>query len=164
MLGRGLLDRGPLGRGLLGRARAGAARDEGTTIPLILGFFLIGVLVVAGSVAASDAYLDQQSVQSICDGAALAAVTQLNDLPMYQEDFAQRDRLPIAAARDSVAAYLSRDADRASVTVESIDLGGDGAVSLVCSRTMGLAFGSLFGHPHGIAHRAVATAVAPTGS
>ena len=47
--------------------------DTGSTIPLIIGFFLISMLMVAGSVAAGDAFVQQRGLQDVCDGAALAA-------------------------------------------------------------------------------------------
>ena len=51
------------------------ADDRGSTIPLILGCFVVAFLIVAGSVAAGDAFLQQRNLQSVCDGAAAAAAT-----------------------------------------------------------------------------------------
>lgn len=45
--------------------------------------------------------------------------------------------------------------------IESAQLDDEGALTLTCSQRMDLAFGTLFGHPDGIVHRATATARAP---
>ena len=54
--------------------------DRGSTVPLILGFFLIALLVVAGAVALGDAFVDQRNLQDVCDGAAAAAAASAADL------------------------------------------------------------------------------------
>ena len=52
--------------------------DRGSTIPLILGFFLIGLLMVGGAVLASDAFTHQRDLQSVCDGAAIAGANAID--------------------------------------------------------------------------------------
>ncbi|MDQ2751380.1 MAG: pilus assembly protein TadG-related protein, partial [Actinomycetota bacterium] len=56
------------------------ADDRRTTIPLILGFFIIALITVAGAVAAGDAFVQQRGLQDVCDGAAAAAAAGGADL------------------------------------------------------------------------------------
>ena len=60
--------------------RRDLADEQGSTFPLIIGFFLLAMLVVAGSVAAGDAFVQQRGLQDTCDGAALAAAASAVDL------------------------------------------------------------------------------------
>ena len=48
--------------------------DTGSTIPMILGFFLLAMLMVAGSIALGQAFVQQRDLQDVCDGAAAAGV------------------------------------------------------------------------------------------
>jgi hypothetical protein len=120
--------------------------DRGSTIPLILGFFLIALLVVAGAVALGDAFVDQRSLQDVCDGAAAAAAASAADLDRTQ-GLAADGSLRFADVHRAVADYLARDAQRRQVQV-SVVLSGDGTrITLTCHQTMSLAFGAVFGRP-----------------
>jgi uncharacterized membrane protein len=118
--------------------------DRGSTIPLILGFFLIALLVVAGAVALGDAFVDQRNLQDVCDGAAAAAAASAADLDR-EHGLTSGGSLRFADVESAVAAYLSRDAGRRDVHVGAV-LSDDGTrLTLHCEQTMSLAFGGFFG-------------------
>src|SRR4051794_17199205 len=107
------------------RFRTGTPRtdEQGTTIPLILGFFIVALLMVAGSIAASDAALDQRNLQHVCDGAALAGANALDSDRVFDGELGARASLPIGTAAESaVADYLQRDSQRSDVRIESAAL------------------------------------------
>lgn len=145
-------------------ARWVLAREDGTTIPLILGFFVLALYMVAGSIAASDAFLDQRNLQSACDGAALAGANALDPTSVYGSDLGSRSTLPVGVVEDAVAGYLYDDPALAGIQIESIELGDGSAVRLGCSQRMDLAFGYLFGRPSGITHHVTATSRSRLGS
>ena len=72
----------------------------GSTIPLVLGFFLIGLLVVAGAVLASDAFTRQRDLQSVCDGAAVAGANAIDAPAARTRGLATA--LPLAAVQAAV--------------------------------------------------------------
>ena len=43
--------------------------ERGSTLPFVLVCWLVAALMAFGAIAASDAFLEQQSVQAACDGA-----------------------------------------------------------------------------------------------
>lgn len=140
------------------RRQCGAESELGSTIPLILGFFVIAMLVVGGSVAAADAYLDQRALQSVCDGAALAGVNALDDAAVFDDDFGGYGDLPLGDVDAAVAQYLGRDAGRSDVQIESLIVTGDATVELVCVQRLPLVFGEAFGYGDGVEHRVAAAA------
>jgi uncharacterized membrane protein len=134
------------------RIRHRMTGDRGSTIPLILGFFLIGLLVVAGAVMASDAFTQQRDLQSVCDGAAVAGANAIDSATARTHPLTTT--LPLAAVQAAVQSYLAADAGRADVTVEA-GLSADGATVLAdCRIRTRLAFASLIGHPNGIEQHA----------
>ncbi len=64
-------------------------------MPLVLLFFVLALLLVAGTVAASAAFLAQRDLQSDCDGAAVVAANALDAAGFYGSDRAG-DALPLA--------------------------------------------------------------------
>ncbi|HEX2902880.1 MAG TPA: pilus assembly protein TadG-related protein [Jatrophihabitans sp.] len=139
-----------------GGARIDWAADEGSTIPLVLGFFLIGLLMVAGAVMASDAYTKQRDLQSVCDGAALAAANSLDSRAARTATLS--GTLPLATVQAATASYLARDPERAQVRI-SATLSPDGrTVHAACTRHTTLAFGAVIGHRNGIDVHATASA------
>jgi hypothetical protein len=132
--------------------------ERGSTVPLILGFFLLALIMVAGSVAAASAYLAQRSLQSICDGAALAGASSLDVHEVFEGDLGGYGDLPLAAADTAIERYLSRDAARAGVRIEHAEIEAGVSVVLDCQQHTGLAFGALFGYADGVDHHARATA------
>ncbi|HEY0167014.1 MAG TPA: pilus assembly protein TadG-related protein [Jatrophihabitans sp.] len=130
------------------RPRPKFADDRGSTIPLILGFFLIGLMVVAAAVMASDAFTQQRDLQSVCDGAAVAGANAIDGPAARTRELT--GTLPLAAVQAAVQSYLAADAGRAEVSVLAA-LSADGATVLAdCRAHTELAFAGLIGHPDGI--------------
>jgi hypothetical protein len=138
--------------------KPGEPPDRGSTVPLILGFFLIAFLMVAGSIAASDAYLDQRALQSACDGAALAGVGAIDESVAFTSGVGQYDSLPLGPARAAAQTYLLRDAGRSLVRIENSSIADGSTLTLTCVERTPLAFGSMFGFGDGLEHRAHASA------
>ena len=118
--------------------------DRGSTVPLILGFFLISLLLVAGAVALGDAFVDQRNLQDICDGAAAAAAASSVDLDR-EHGLTAGGSLRFADVDAAVADYLARDAARREVHVDA-SVSDDGTrITLTCEQQMSLALGAFFG-------------------
>lgn len=132
----------------LRRALRAVADDRGSTIPLILGFFLIGLLVVAAAVMASDAFTQQRDLQSVCDGAAVTGANAIDGPAARTRELT--GTLPLAAVQAAVQDYLAADSGRAEVTVQAA-LSDDGSAVLAdCRARTELAFAGLLGRPDGI--------------
>ena len=122
----------------------------------MLGFFLIGLLMVAGAVMASDAYTQQRDLQSICDGAAIAAANSVDARAARTETLS--GNLPLADVQRTAQAYLARDPGRAGVQIDTA-LSADGqTVHADCQRHTKLAFGAVIGRSHGVDEHATASA------
>jgi len=115
---------------------------------LILGFFLIGLMMVAGAVMASDAFTQQRDLQSVCDGAAVAGANAI-DGPVARTRVLA-GALPLAAVQSAVQSYLAADPGRAEVQVQAVLSADGGAVLADCRSHTQLAFAGLLGHPDGI--------------
>ena len=142
------------------------ADDRGSTIPLILGFFLIALVAVGAAVALSDAFARQRDLQSICDGAAVRAANAADQTALHGAGTA-REALPLTDVDAAVSAYLTDTAgsDGSSGTSAvrisgSVDETGT-TVRLSCARHSRVAFGALIGHPAGIEQTATAQARSP---
>ncbi|MFL6164224.1 MAG: pilus assembly protein TadG-related protein [Jatrophihabitantaceae bacterium] len=136
--------------------RVDLTAEDGSTIPLVLGFFLIGLLVVAGAVLASDAFTQQRDLQSICDGAALAAANAVDFRAARTQPLDQA--LPLAGVQQAAEGYLARDPGRAAVNI-SARLSPDGRTVLAdCRRHTQLAFGAVIGRADGVEQHATAHA------
>jgi Flp pilus assembly protein TadG len=134
--------------------------DRGSTLPLILGFFLLALLMVAGSVAAGDAFVQQRGLQDVCDGAATAAAASGVDLGRGG-DLEHESALRFGDVQAAVAAYLGRDPSRSSVRVRA-ELSPDArTLTLTCEQTEQIAFGAMFGKGGGVHHRVTSSARAP---
>ena len=55
------------------RVRAALAADEGSTLPLVIFFGFLGLLVVLLVTAATSLYLEKKRLFTLADGAALVA-------------------------------------------------------------------------------------------
>jgi hypothetical protein len=130
--------------------------DRGSTIPLILGFFMIALLMVAGSIALGQAFDQQRNLQDICDGAAAAAAASAADLDRGAGVGAD-DSLKFADVSRAVDAYLARDSSRRRIHVRVALSRDHERLTLTCEQTTGLALGGLFGHAQ-IRHRARSSA------
>jgi uncharacterized membrane protein len=137
------------------------ADDRGSTIPLILGFFVVAMSVVAGAVAAGDAFVQQRDLQSVCDGAAAAAVSSADLGRARETGEIGTDALRLVNVQAAVDTYLGRDSTRSSVRVDAVLSGDAETVSLGCVRRSDIAFGALFGKGDGVEHHASSSARAP---
>lgn len=138
-----------------------AARDDerGSTLPFVLVCWLVAALMAFGAIAASDAFLEQQEVQSVCDGAALAAANAADEAVLYTSGVSSDLPLTRATAQTAVADQL---ADAASA-LDSWAAETDGVeVTVRCTRSVEIAFGWLFLGGEPLERTAVASARAPT--
>lgn len=134
--------------------------DDGSTLPLILGFFLIALLMVAGSVAAGDAFVQQRGLQDVCDGAATAAAASAVDLGRGGALDGEQ-ALQFGDVSRAVGAYLSRDPSRQGVRVTARFSPDRRTLTLTCEQTEHIAFGAMFGKGAGVHHVVTASARAP---
>lgn len=133
--------------------------ERGSTLPLILGFFLIALLVIAGSVAAGDAFVQQRGLQDVCDGAATAAAAAAVEVGRGGA-LADESALQFSDAEAAISEYLARDPDRAGVRA-TVQLSADRrALTLTCEQTERIAFGAMFGYGDGVHHRVTSSAAA----
>jgi Flp pilus assembly protein TadG len=140
--------------------RDGEAGERGSTLPLILVCWTLAALMVFGAIAASDAFLEQQEVQSVCDSAALAAANRTDEAIVYSTGVGAELPLSRAAAQAAVADQL---ADGGTV-LDSWSAETDGAeVTVRCTRYVDIAFGRLFLGGEQLERTAIASARAPTG-
>lgn len=130
--------------------------DRGSTIPLMIGFFIVAGLLLTGGVVASAAFLAQRELQAGCDGAAVAGATGFTRIPGAGDGLAFDN----VVGRAAIADYLQQTwgADAAGVDV-TIDVTGDRVV-LTCSRTAHVPFEAVFA-PDGIRQTTTASADAP---
>ncbi len=126
--------------------------DRGSTIPLILGFFLIGLLMVAGAVLAGDAFTKQRDLQSVCDGAAIAGANAIDGPTARTHEL--DGTLPLAAVQAAVQDYLTRDPARTPVQVQAALSADGGTVLADCRSHTTPAFAGVIGHPGGIEQHA----------
>lgn len=134
--------------------------DRGSTLPLILGFFLIALILVAGSVAAGDAFVQQRGLQDVCDGAATAAAASAVSIPRGP-DIEPSEALSFTGVEAAAAAYLARDPSRANVRIAASLSDNATVLTLSCSETTHIAFGAMFGKGDGVRHTATSSARAP---
>jgi hypothetical protein len=136
-----------------GRARVGPnsdpGTDEGSTIPLILGFWMVAMVMVAGAVALGDAFTKQRDLQSICDGAALAAANSGDPASVHGGGLNGSDALPLARVTEAVTSYLSRGENRGVQADAVVDRDGV-TVRVTCRRHVRITFGAVLGRPGGI--------------
>ena len=84
-----------------------APAEEGQTSVLVVGFFVVVALLVVVVIDASAAYLRKQHLDSLADGAALAAVEAIRGDAVYEQGLGERADLDPEAARRHVAEYLA---------------------------------------------------------
>jgi Flp pilus assembly protein TadG len=133
--------------------------EAGSTLPFVLVCWLVGALMVFGAIAASDAFLEQQQVQSVCDGAALAAADQADEAVVYAQGVGAHLPLTRSAAETAVADQLTD----AGVSLDAWSAETDGAeVTVRCTRSVHIAFDWLFLGGNPLERTAVASARAPT--
>lgn len=133
--------------------------ERGSTLPFVLLCWLVAALMVFGGIAASDAFLEQQQVQAVCDGAALAAAGRTDEAVVYTSGVGATLPLTAAGAQAAVAAHLAADGSRLDAWSASTD--GE-EVTMRCTRFTDVAFGWLFLGGRPLERTAVASARAPT--
>lgn len=83
-------------------------RDEsGQTSVLIIGLAIVLVMMVALVVDASAAYLRRQGLDSLADGAALAAADGIQGRQVYEGGLGEHAQIDPEVAEELVASYLS---------------------------------------------------------
>lgn len=116
-------------------------REDGQTALLIVGFFLVAVLLVVVVVDASAAYLRRQELDSLADGAALAAADAVREEQVYTEGLGETAALDPVAARQQVADYLAQvGAHRAYRGLRWTVTAGEGSVEVRLSTPLHLPF------------------------
>ncbi|MGK5112938.1 MULTISPECIES: pilus assembly protein TadG-related protein [unclassified Geodermatophilus] len=139
--------------------QTGDAAERGSTLPLVLVCWLVAALMAFGAIAASDAFLEQQEVQSVCDGAALAAANATDEAALYATGVGATLPLTRASTQAAVADQLADGGG--GLDAWSTDT--DGAeVTVTCTRSVQIAFGWLFLGGEPLERTAVASARAPT--
>jgi Flp pilus assembly protein TadG len=139
--------------------RDGEAGERGSTLPFVLVCWLVAALMVFGAIAASDAFLEQQEVQSVCDGAALAAANHTDEAVLYFTGVGDELPLTRATAQAAVADQLADG----GTALDSWSAETDGAeVTVRCTRYVDIAFGWLFLGGEQLERTATASARAPT--
>jgi Flp pilus assembly protein TadG len=134
--------------------------DRGSTLPLILGFFLLALTLVAGSVAAGDAFVQQRGLQDVCDGAATAVAATAIDIERGA-GVEPSESLSFTEVQAAAAAYLAREPSRAGVDVAASLSPDAQTLTLTCTETTQIAFGAMFGKGGGVHHTATSSARAP---
>jgi Putative Flp pilus-assembly TadE/G-like len=81
--------------------------EAGTTSVLIVGFAMVLVMMLAVVVDASSAYLRRQGLDSLADGAALAAADGIQGRQVYEGGLGEHAQIDPVVARRLVASYLS---------------------------------------------------------
>jgi hypothetical protein len=133
--------------------------QRGSTLPFVLVCWLVAALMAFGAIAASDAFLEQQEVQAVCDGAALAAANRADEALLYTSGVGSELPLTRAGAQAAVADQLADGGDR----LDSWSAETDGAeVTVRCTRYVEIAFGWLFLGGQELERTATASARAPT--
>lgn len=82
-------------------------REHGQTSILIIGFAIVVLLMVVVVVDASAAYLRRQGLDSLADGAALAAADGVQREQVYEEGLGERAQIDAGVAQAYAADYLA---------------------------------------------------------
>ncbi len=88
------------------RPRTAPRGQRGSVSLLIVGFAIVAIMMVAVAVDASAAYLRRTGLDSLADGAALAAADGIRAERVYEGGLGDRADLDPEVARRYVADYL----------------------------------------------------------
>ena len=125
-------------------------------IPMIIMAFIVGGLVIVGSVVAGAAFLAQRDLQSVCDGAAIAGAQALDDPDFYHNGVGSDSALPLGGVQQAVDTYAAQDDSHVGMIASVAD--DHVTVSVACSKTSHLTFGAVFGYGSGLDQHATAHA------
>lgn len=105
-------------------------QQSGQTSLLIIGFAIVVVMMVAVVVDASAAYLRRQGLDSMADGAALAAADGVQGEQVYQGGLGEHAEIDPVAAQRYVADYLAAlgAAEKYPGLTYSVDMTDDSVV------------------------------------
>jgi hypothetical protein len=100
--------------------RAALAADDGSTLPLVAFFGMLGLLVVLLVTAATSLYLEKKRLFTIADGAALVGAESFELTEVHLTPDGPRPLLDDAGVASAVADYLDGNpaADLDGLTVE----------------------------------------------
>ncbi|MBN9606509.1 MAG: glycosyltransferase [Actinomycetales bacterium] len=87
--------------------RAALARDDGSTLPLVLGFGALALVLVLVVAAASSLYLERKRLFTLADGAALVGAESFGLDDVENVDGRLIPRLDPAEVDAAVAAYVA---------------------------------------------------------
>ena len=132
--------------------------ERGSTLPFVVVCWTVAALMAFGAIAASDAFLEQQEVQSVCDGAALAAANAADEAVLYTDGVGTDLPLTRETAQAAVADQLADG----GTALDAWSAETEGAeVTVRCTRHVEIAFGWLFLGGRPLVRTAVASARAP---
>ncbi len=136
------------------------AEDErGSTLPFVVVCWTVAALMSFGAIAASDAFLEQQEVQAVCDGAALAAANAADESALYTQGVGTDLPLTRQTAQAAIADQLAdggSQLDAWSAETDGVE------VTVRCTRSVEIAFDWLFLGGRSLERTAVASARSPT--
>ena len=133
--------------------------EQGSTLPFVLVCWTVAALMAFGAIAASDAFLEQQEVQAVCDGTALAAANRADEAIVYTRGIGSE--LPLT--RDAAQAAVADQLADGGTALDSWSAETDGAeVTVRCTRYVEIAFGWLFLGGGPLERTATSSAQAPT--
>lgn len=133
-------------------------RDRGSLVPLILVCFGVALTMVCGGITASVAFLAQRDVQSLCDGAAVAAANGIDEAGYFTSSGRDAVALSDASVATAVGDYLAVSGQLLDDWTASTD---GTTVELVCTRFVEVPFAALFLGGRELERRAVASARSP---
>jgi len=134
--------------------------DVGSITPLILLSVGLALLLIAGATTASSAFLAQRDLQAWCDSAALATASAAARSAAYAEG--SQPSVDARPSYDEVAAELRNYLG--GIQNEGVGVGlrvQNDRITLICTRTVVLPFGRLFGIPDGLERVAHSSARVP---
>lgn len=127
----------------------------------MIGFWLVAMLFVAGSLALGTAFTRQRSLQSTCDAAALAAASGISKDRLHFAGASAND-LPLDNARAALDAFVARDPARATIKFDPPVLDADHVtVRIGCHTHATVPFQTLILRAGGINQSAQASARSP---
>jgi hypothetical protein len=136
-----------------------AQPERGSTLPLIIGFWLITMLFIGGAIALSNAYTHQEDLQSACDGAAIVAANAV-DAGTIHNAAVKGTSVPLGDAESALAHYLSYP-DRQGLHISQTLSDDHASIHLECTQHTHIAFEWIVLRPDGLDQTAQASAQLP---